>query len=177
MWAQDTHGYVIVTYLVTRPNQNQTIKYTLAYIREKIIGISKNVQERTQMLNDTFERKDMKGRSPIFFALWNTEIFKFLIEECCPSGVSLLEDRDNNGTSIALCAARNDSTDVLEYIVEKAPSGTDILKVKDDKGFPVFDYARNREKGCKNTRVYKWRSMEFLRELNLVTPEERTCGY
>lgn len=175
MWTRDDHGRVITSHLLELPYQDETVKYTLAYIREKIIGISKTAEERDQMLKDTFESKDITEKSPVFFAVWNVNLLSFLVEECCPSKLFILNERDNKGATLVHQALSGHFTDAFEYIVERAPLGTGILHVKDVHGLSVIDYAKFHEKECKNTRVYKWRLVEFLKERNLLNPNDRVC--
>ena len=148
MWFRSIRDETIVSHiLIGHFYDDDKVKEIFLYMKSKIIQMSETTEKYDRSMKDTFESKNVKGESPVFFALWNVDLLDFYLKECCPSGVNVLEDRTNDGKTIAhYIAKERHFVELLDYVVERVSNAPQIFRCRDNENISALDLLKHREK-------------------------------
>ena len=117
-------------------------RYMLGAVKDKITKSNRSLEKRTHVMKEIFENADKSGSSPVFLAVRNVYVLNFFVHYCCPSGVNILETKDSNDIPLAhYTALYYDNIKALYYIIQNAPSGTELLHIK-YQGYSLMDCAK-----------------------------------
>jgi len=138
-------------------------------------------------VRDEGEREDTPvSRAAESLAESSVECLRYLVEECCPSGVLTLQEKDYSGITCLFSALTSGNLECVDYILTHAPRGLAMMDdVSDDgdSGWSIglsedFEYnpmlkeyvinAREIFLGRENERVIE--AMEHLREEGFGLP-------
>lgn len=142
---RDIQGRNVVFYILEERfyhEREYVGRYMLGTVKDKITKSNKSTDKRIRVMKDVFESTDKCGSSPVFLAASNVYVLNFFVHYCCPSGVNILETKDIRDIPLAhYTALHYRNIEALYYIIQNAPSGTELLHEK-YQGYSLMDCAK-----------------------------------
>lgn len=128
LWHENKFGKNLAHECVCRSGGDE-----LAFMLERIRLESRDEEELLEKQKKFFEF-EAHGMLPLHYVTDGLKTFKYLVEECCPTGFALLDRRDIVGWNFAHHAAFDENFEVFEYVLFHAPKGLALLEERDDLG-------------------------------------------